>query len=316
VSATRRGYLFALAAYLSWGFFPLYFKALRPATAVEVLAHRIVWALLFIAVVLGVARRWRVVAGILRRPRTLAGVALAAALIAVNWLVYIYGVNSNQIVETSLGYFINPLVSVALGVLALRERMRAGQWAALGVGAAAVGVLTVDYGRLPWIALTLAVSFGSYGLVKKKLAIPAAEGLFVETAVLVGPALAYLVVGMAHGQAVFGRVSIGHSLLLVGAGVITSLPLMAFAGAANRIPLSALGMLQYLTPTIQLGIGVLVFDEPMPPARLAGFGLVWIALAIFTWDGIRTVRKTRAAAIAQADLGDEVLPEQHLATKI
>jgi chloramphenicol-sensitive protein RarD len=300
VSATRRGYLLAFAAFLSWGFFPLYFKALQPASALEILAHRIIWALLFIAAILGVARRWRVVAGIFRRPRTLAGVALAAALIAINWCIYIYGVNTDQIVETSLGYFINPLVSVALGVLVLRERLRTGQWVALGVSGAAVTVLTVDYGRLPWIALSLALSFGGYGLVKKKLAVPAAEGLFVETAVLLTPAIAYLAVEMVRGQAVFGRMSVGLSLLLVGAGVITSLPLMAFAGAANRIPLSALGMMQYLTPTLQLGLGVLVFHEPMPPVRLAGFGLVWCALAIFTWDSIRSVRKTRAAAVADA----------------
>jgi chloramphenicol-sensitive protein RarD len=298
VSATRRGYLLAFSAYLFWGFFPLYFKVLQPASALEILAHRIIWALLFVAVLLGVARRWRVVAGILRRPRTVAGVALAAVLIAINWCVYIYGVNTDQIVETSLGYFINPLVSVALGVVMLRERLRGGQWAALGVSTLAVAVLTVDYGRLPWIALTLACSFGGYGLIKKKLGVPAAEGLFVETAVLLAPAVAYLAVEMVRGQAAFGRISVGLSLLLVGAGVITSLPLMAFAGAANRIPLSALGMLQYLTPTLQLGIGVLIFGEPMPPARLAGFGLVWIALAVFTWDSIRAVRKTRAAALA------------------
>ena len=287
-----------------WGAFPLYFKALRPAGPVELLAHRVIWSLAFVAITLGLLRRWRPLVGLLREPRTLGGVTLAALFIGVNWGVYIYGVNSDHVVETSLGYFINPLVTVLLGVLVLSERLRRSQWVALGVGALAVAVLSVDYGRLPWIALTLACSFGAYGFTKKRLGLPAAEGLLLESAVLVLPALTYLGWLSASGSSTLVSISAVHTVMLVFSGVLTAVPLLLFAGAANRIPLSALGMLQYLTPTLQLALGVLVFHEPMPPVRLAGFGLVWCALAIFTWDGIRTVRRDRAAsAVARVAVG-------------
>jgi len=302
VTALRRGYLFGLGAYGLWGFFPLYWKLLRPANPIEILAHRVVWSVLFVALVLLAVRRWRVVAGLARRPRTLAGLALAAVLVGANWLTYIYGVNTDHVVETSLGYFINPLVTVLLGVGVLRERLRPAQWAALGVGAVAVAVLTVDYGRLPWIALTLAFSFGLYGLVKKRLGLPAAEGLFVESAVLAAPALAYLGVLMARGSSTFGHVSAGHTALLVLAGAVTAVPLLLFAGAANRIPLSALGVLQYTAPILQLACGVLIYHEPMPPARLAGFALVWVALAVFSWDGIRHARRSGRLTADEAAL--------------
>jgi chloramphenicol-sensitive protein RarD len=301
VTALRRGYLFGLGAYGLWGFFPLYWKLLRPANPIEILAHRIVWSVLFVALVLLAVRRWRSLADLARRPRTLAGITLAAALVGANWGTYIYGVNTDRVVETSLGYFINPLVTVLLGVGVLRERLRPAQWGALGVGAVAVAVLTVDYGRLPWIALTLAFSFALYGLVKKRLGLPAAEGLLVESTVLAGPALAYLGYLAVQGRATFGQVSAGHTALLVLAGAVTAVPLLLFAGAANRIPLSALGLLQYTAPILQLACGVLVFREPMPPTRLAGFTLVWVALAVFSWDGIRHARRAaRAAAAAQA----------------
>jgi chloramphenicol-sensitive protein RarD len=293
VTPLRRGYLFGLAAYGLWGLFPLYWKLLRPAGPVEILAHRIIWSVAFVAAILIAVRRWRPLAALARRPRTLAGIGLAAVLVGVNWGTYIYGVNSDHVVEASLGYFITPLVIVLLGVAVLRERLRPGQWAALCVGTLAVAVLTVDYGRLPWIALTVAASFGLYGLVKKRLGLPAAEGLLVESAVLAGPALAYLGVLASHGRSTFGHVSAVHTGLLVLAGAVTAVPLLLFAGAANLIPLSALGLLQYTAPLLQLGCGVLVFHEPMPPARLAGFVLVWLALAAFTWDGLsRRARKS------------------------
>jgi chloramphenicol-sensitive protein RarD len=292
VSSLRRGYLYGLAAYVLWGFFPLYFKLLRPAGPIEILAHRVLWSMVFVAVVLAATRNWRFVAELARRPRTLGGITLAAIFIAVNWGTYIYGVNSDHVVETSLGYFINPLVTVLLGVAVLRERLRAWQWVALGVGAVAVAVLTVDYGRLPWIALTLAVSFGLYGLTKKRLGLPPAQGLFVESAVLAVPALGYLGWLAAHGHSTFGHVSVAHTSLLVLAGAVTAIPLLLFAGAANRIPLSAVGLLQYVAPVLQLGCGVLIFHEPMPPARLAGFALVWVALAVFTADAIRHARRS------------------------
>jgi chloramphenicol-sensitive protein RarD len=293
VTQLRRGYVFGFAAYTCWGFFPLYWKLLEPATPVEILAHRIVWSATFVTVLLIGMRNWRTVRGLARQTRTLGGIVLAAVLIALNWGMYIYGVNTDHVVETSLGYFINPLVTVLLGVAVLGERLRPAQWVAVAIGGLAVFVLTVDYGRPPWIALTLAASFGMYGLVKKSLALPAAEGLFVESVALAGPALVYLGWLDSRDRLTFGHVSPGNTLLLVLAGVVTAIPLLLFAGAANRIPLSALGVLQYLTPTLQLGCGVLVYHEPMPPTRLAGFALVWVALAVFTWDGIRRARLSR-----------------------
>ncbi|MBM0229603.1 EamA family transporter RarD [Micromonospora sp. ATA51] len=297
----RLGYLYGLGAYLLWGFFPLYLKLLRPAGPMEILAHRIVWSVAFVALLLAAMRNVGFLRALLRRPRTLAGIAAAAALIAVNWGTYIYGVNSDRVVETALGYFINPLVSVLLGVFVLRERLRPAQWAALGVGALAVAVLTVDYGRLPYLALTLAFSFACYGFVKKRLGLPAAEGLFVESAVLALPALAYLGWLSLRGDSAFGHVSTGHTVLLVLAGAATAIPLLLFAGAANRLPLSGLGMLQYLAPVLQLGCGVLIFHEPMPPARLAGFALVWLALIVFTADALRQAHQSRTRPRTPAD---------------
>ncbi|MEU6021011.1 EamA family transporter RarD [Micromonospora sp. NPDC048871] len=289
----RLGYLYGLAAYLMWGFFPLYFKLLRPSGPLEILAHRVIWSVAFVALLLGAMRNIGFLRALLRRPRALAGIGVAATLIGFNWFTYIYGVNSDRVVETALGYFINPLVVVLLGVVVLRERLRPGQWLALGIGGLAVAVLTVDYGRLPYLALILALTFGGYSLVKKQLGLPAAEGLFVESAVLALPALGYLGWLAATGEATFGQVSTGHTLLLVLAGALTAIPLLLFAGAANRLPLTALGMLQYVAPILQLGCGVLIFHEPMPPARLAGFALVWLALIVFTVDGLRQARRTR-----------------------
>jgi len=288
----RRGYLYGISAYVLWGFFPLYFKLLKPAGPVEILAHRVVWSVLFIAAILAVGRNWRFLAELRRSPRTLAGVALAAALIGVNWATYVYGVNSDRVVETALGYFINPLVTVGLGVVVLSERLRAAQWVAIGIGATAVAVLTVDYGHIPYVALTLAVTFGAYGLTKKRLGLPAAQGMFVESAALTLPSVGYLAWLGWQAQSSFGHVSAAHTVLLVLCGAVTAIPLMLFASAANRLPLIALGLLQYIAPILQLACGVLILHEPMPPARLAGFGLVWLALIVFTLDGVRRSRTT------------------------
>ncbi|WP_309244537.1 EamA family transporter RarD [Micromonospora parastrephiae] len=273
----RLGYLYGFGAYLLWGFFPLYFKLLRPAGPMEILAHRIVWSVVFVALLLGALRNIGFLRALLRRPWTVAGIVAAAALIAVNWGTYIYGVSSDRVVETALGYFINPLVVVLLGVTVLRERLRPAQWVALGIGGSAVAVLAVDYGRLPWLALTLALSFAGYGLIKKRLGLPAAEGLFVESAVLAVPALGYLAWLTRRAESTFGHVSAGHTALLVLAGAATAIPLLLFAGAANRLPLTGLGMIQYLAPILQLACGVLIFHEPMPPARLAGFAQSQVA---------------------------------------
>jgi chloramphenicol-sensitive protein RarD len=296
VAERRTGVLTGLAAYGAWGLFPLYFPLLEPAGGVEIVAHRIVWSLLFIAVLLTVLRRWSHVRAAVRDRRTMLVLAVAAVLIAANWLTFVYGVNSGHVVETSLGYFVNPLVSVLLGVVVFHERLRRLQWVAVGIAALAVVVLTVDYGRPPWIALTLALTFGLYGLMKKLVRVEAAPGLFLETLVVVVPALVVLGVLQGDGSGTFGGAGAGHALLLVSSGVATAIPLLLFAASTRRIPLSTIGLLQYLTPLMQLAIGVFVYDEPMPAARLAGFVVVWVALAVFTVDSLRAARTARRAA--------------------
>jgi chloramphenicol-sensitive protein RarD len=298
MSDERRGYVYGLMAYAMWGFFPIYFKYLRPSPPLEILAHRVVWSVVFVALLLTVMRNWRFLGRLVRTPRLLGGVTLAAVLIGVNWGTYIYGVNSSRVVETALGYFITPLLVVLLGVTVLGERLRPLQWAAVGIGGLAVAILTIDYGRLPYIALTLAASFGCYGLIKKRMSLPPAEGLFVESAVLMLPALAFLTWLNLSGGAEFGHVSARHTVLMLVAGVLTAIPLLLFAAATNRVPLVALGILQYLAPILQLAVGVLIYHEPMPAARLAGFGLVWLALLVFTADGIRSARVRAAAMVA------------------
>jgi chloramphenicol-sensitive protein RarD len=290
VDERRLGVLSGLAAYSLWGLFPLYFPLLEPAGGLEIVAHRVLWSLVFVGLLLTGRRNWSQVRALVSDRRRLLVLAGAAFLIAVNWLVFVYGVNSGQVVETSLGYFINPLVSVLLGVVVFSERLRPLQWVAVGIAAVAVAVLTIDYGRPPWIALALAASFGLYGVMKKLVRVEAAPGLFVETALVAVPAGIVLAVLHSSGHGTFGTAGVGHSLLLVSCGIATAIPLLLFAAAARRIPLSTVGLLQYLTPLMQLAIGVFVYDEPMPPARLAGFVIVWIALGVFTVDSLRHAR--------------------------
>jgi chloramphenicol-sensitive protein RarD len=299
VDERRLGVLSGLAAYSLWGLFPLYFPLLKPAGGLEIVAHRVLWSLLFIGLLLTVVRRWSHVRALVTDRRRLLVLTGAAVLIAGNWLVFVYGVNSGHVVETSLGYFINPLVSVLLGVVVFSERLRPLQWTAVGIAAVAVAVLTVDYGRLPWIALTLALTFGLYGLMKKIVRVEAAPGLFVETLLVAVPAIVVLAVLHSDGAGTFGNAGAGHAALLVGSGVATAIPLLLFAAAARRIPLSTVGLLQYLTPLMQLAIGVFVYDEPMPPARLAGFAIVWVALAVFTADMLRHARATSRRPAAE-----------------
>ncbi|WP_073419483.1 EamA family transporter RarD [Geodermatophilus nigrescens] len=286
----RAGTAAGLSAYLLWGCFPLYFPLLEPAGGLEIVAHRVVWSLVFVALLLTALRRWPLVCAAVTDPRTMLVLAGASALIAANWLVFVYGVNSGHVVETSLGYFVNPLVSVLLGVVVFAERLRPLQWTAVGLAGVAVVVLTVDHGRPPWIALTLAATFGAYGLLKKLVRVEAAPGLFVETAVAFVPALVLLGVLHGTGRGTAGSEGTGHLLLLVASGIATAVPLLLFAAAARRIPLSTIGLLQYVTPLMQLALGVFVFHEPMPPARLAGFAIVWAALAVFTVDSLRAAR--------------------------
>jgi chloramphenicol-sensitive protein RarD len=303
VDDRRSGLAFGLGAYALWGLFPLYFPLLEPAGGLEIVAHRVVWSLVFIALLLSVLRAWRRVRSVVADRRALLILTGAAVLISGNWLIFVYGVNSGQVVETSLGYFINPLVSVLLGVVVLGERLRAPQWVAVAIAAAGVAVLTVDNGRPPWIALGLAATFGLYGLLKKLVRVEAAPGLFLETAIVVVPALVLLAVLHAHGDGTAGNHGTGHLLLLVGSGVATAVPLLLFAAATSRIPLSTVGLLQYLTPSMQLAIGVFVYDEPMPPLRLVGFAVVWLALAVFTVDTLRAVRASRRRDVVAVPVG-------------
>jgi chloramphenicol-sensitive protein RarD len=289
----RLGVIYGLAAYLLWGLFPLFFPLLEPAAPVEILAHRIVWSLAAVVVVLAATRNVRSLVAVLRDRRRLKLLSAAAVLIAVNWGIFIYAVNSEHVIESSLGYFITPIVSVAFGVIVFRERLRQWQYAALGLGTVAVALLALDYGRLPWIALTLALSFGTYGLLKKLADVGAAESLALETLVLLVPAIAYLVVLEASGGGTFAHRGADHALLLMAVGPITAVPLLFFAGAVTRVPLTVIGMLQYLAPVLQFLVGLVIVGENMPATRWIGFGLVWIALVVLSVDGLKTARRTR-----------------------
>jgi chloramphenicol-sensitive protein RarD len=291
----RRGLAYGATAYLLWGLFPLYWPLLKPASALEILAHRMLWSLGFVAILLWRTHGWTKVRAILadRHKRMLLGAA--AIVITANWGTYIWGVNTRHVVETSLGYFINPLFTILLGVVFLRERLRPMQWVAVGIGSAAIVALTVDYGRLPWIALVLATSFGLYGYFKKRAAVGAVESLAVETGYLAIPALTTLIVIELHGTLAFAHRSVGNTTLLMLTGVITAIPLLFFGAATRRLPLSVMGLLQYLAPVLQFAVGVGIDHEKMPPARWIGFGLVWVALITLTWDGLRRPRRREAA---------------------
>ena len=282
-----------------WGLFPLYWPLLAPSSSLEVLAHRVLWTLVVVVVLLAATRRLGPLRAAVADRRRLARLALAAVVIAVNWGTYIYGVTSDQVVETSLGYFANPIVTVLLGVVFLKERLRRVQWAAMGLALVAVLVLTVENGRPPWIALVLAFSFGTYGLLKKTAGVGTVEGLAVETAVLVPVAALFVTYLGVSGEGTFGSEGLGHAGLLALSGVITAIPLLLFGAAASRVPLSTLGILQYLAPTMQFLIGVLLYDEPMPPARLVGFGLVWVALVVFTSEALRGSRRQLPLAVPE-----------------
>lgn len=298
----RPGLALGLGAYVLWGLLPLYFPLLDPAGPVEIIAHRVVWSVLFCLVLLAVTRGMPGLRAVLRNPRTTATLATAGALVATNWLIYVHAVLSEHTVDAALGYYINPLVTVALAVLVLGERMRPTQWVALGLGAAAVVVITTGMGRVPWIALALALTFGIYGLVKNRVGrtVGAAASLTVETAAMTPLALAYLGFLAADDRLTLARGG-WHAVGLVALGVVTAVPLLLFGGAARRLPLSVVGMLQYLTPTMQFGIALVVFGEEMSAARWAGFALVWAALAVLTVDGLQRGRPSQRAAESTAD---------------
>nr|WP_311379805.1 EamA family transporter RarD [Arthrobacter sp. ISL-48] len=294
---TTAGVLFGIGAYGLWGLLPLYFFALQPAGAVEIVANRVVWSLLFCVLLITVTRSWSALAAAFRDRSIFGTLSIAAALIAVNWLTYTYGVTTGQAVEASLGYFINPLVSVLLGVFVLKERLRPLQWAAVGIGFIAVGVLTVSYGKLPWIALTLAVSFGLYGFVKKRVGpkVDAVTSLSVETMVLAPLAAATMVFLGVSGAATLANQGPGHFWLLVASGVITAVPLLFFGASARRLPMTTIGLLQYFAPVLQFVVALVVFREAMTTGRWIGFGVVWLALLVLTVDMLLTARKNSVA---------------------
>jgi chloramphenicol-sensitive protein RarD len=294
----RLGLIFGAGAYLLWGLFPLYWPLLEPAIAIEILAHRMIWSLVFIAIVIAVTRGWPDVRALIADRSKLIRLALAAAVISVNWGVYIWGVNSGHVVETSLGYFINPLLTILLGVFALHESLRRPQWIAVGIATLAIVVLTIDYGRLPWIALTLACSFASYGFLKKQVGAGAVETLAIETGVLAVPALITLFVLSGRSELTFAHHGAGNALLLAGTGVVTAIPLLLFGAGTRRLPLTVIGLLQYLAPVLQFAVGVGLRHEPMPAPRLIGFSLVWLALIILTVEGVRHQRRDSALARA------------------
>ncbi len=276
----RRGLTFGATAYLIWGLFPLYFPLLHPAGTFEVLAHRMVWSLVVAGLILTTVRGWSAIRS--APPRVWALVTAGAVLIAVNWGVYIWAVDNGRVVEAALGYFMNPLVSVLLGVLLFGERLRPAQWVAVGLGAAAVGVLAFAGGSVPWVSLVLAASFAGYGLIKKVIPLPPTASLTAEGLILVLPALAFLTWLQIYGSATFVTAGTGHTVLLMSAGIVTCVPLLAFAAAAQSLPLSVLGLMQYLTPVVQFLIGVFVLHEAMPTYRWIGFALVWAALVVFS----------------------------------
>lgn len=281
----NKGVLFGIAAYLIWGFLPIYLKAVKTVPDVQILLHRVVWAFVFVLLLVLWQKRWPKIRKSLRNPRVGLTYALTALLLVLNWLVYIYGVNSEQVIETSLGYFINPLLNVALGVIILREHLRPLQWLPVGLAGMGVLYLTLQYGSLPWIALALAFSFGMYGLIKKIAPLGAVDSLFVETGIIFFPALLYLLFSDSQGSGAFVHQGWGISILLVFSGLVTALPLLFFGRAARSIPLSLLGILQYIAPTVQFLLGVFIYREPFTLTRLIGFSTIWIALLIYTLEG-------------------------------
>jgi chloramphenicol-sensitive protein RarD len=287
----KKGILYGIGAYIAWGFFPIYWKFLHHVPAIQLIGHRIIWSCLLLLVFIVLTKQWdefrRTITTKVLRIYT-----IAAILIGINWLVYVWAVNADFIVETSLGYFINPLLSVLMGVIVLKERLRSAQWIPVILAAIGVIYLTFVYGRLPYIALTLAFSFGLYGLVKKLSPLGSLYGLTIETAILFVPALIYLIAMEANSTAAFLHTGTSSDLLMIGAGVVTTIPLLMFASAAKSIPLWVVGLLQYIAPTIQFLLGVFLYKEPFSQLQLIGFGIVWAALIFFIVENFLANRAT------------------------
>jgi len=300
----NKGVLFALAAYILWGFFPLYFKAIQQVSALQILAHRIAWGFVFALAVVLMLRQWKEFRASVFNRRTFLIYAGASVVLGINWFTYVWAVITNHVVESSLGYFINPIVSVLLGVIFLRERLRTFQWVAIAMVTAGVVYLTITFGQLPWISLVLAVTFGFYGLLKKIAPLGALHGITLETAVLTIPSLAYLFIVNANGTGTFGHSTPLLDFLLVLSGPVTAIPLLLFATGARRIPLTTIGLLQYIAPTLQFLLGVLVFHEPFDQSRLIGFMIIWLALVLFSVENLLARRRTPSAAPIPAEISE------------
>ena len=285
----KLGLIYGVSAYVLWGMFPLYWPLLEPANPLEIVSHRAVWTLVFCLIVLAITHALKSTLATFRRPKVAAKLFLASVLISINWLIYIWATNNDHVVEASLGYYINPLIIIAFGVILLKEKMRKMQWVAVSIATVGVIVLTVDYGRLPWIALGLALSWGTYGLVKKQLGLGALEGLAIETMIAFIPYCAYLIFIGSKGEGQFGN-GAGLTILLISAGAVTAIPLLLFNGSTTRLPYSTIGLLQYITPTIQFSIGVWVNNEAMPTARWVGFIFIWLALITLATDLLKSGR--------------------------
>jgi chloramphenicol-sensitive protein RarD len=292
----NEGVWYAVCAYVCWGLFPIYWKQLDRVPALQLIGHRIVWSFVMLAAIIGTTRQWHTFRRTSFKTPVLRIYTVAAALITVNWFTFVWAVNSGYVVETSLGYFINPLVNVLFGVLFLHERLRPVQWIAIGIAAAGVLYLTILYGSLPWIALVLAFSFGSYSLVKKKGLLGSVHGLALETAILTPLAIAYLMYVERSGEGALLRSDLRSDLLLLGTGAVTTIPLLFFASAVRRIPLSLLGVLQYIAPTMQFLLGVLLYREPFTPAQFVGFSMVWAALIVVGVEGFLVHRRGLVSA--------------------
>jgi len=299
LSMDSRGVLFAFGAYFIWGLFPIYWKLLQHVPAVQLIGHRVAWSFVLLAIIFLAAHSLSELCR-LAADRKIVGIySIAAVLMGVNWLIYVWSVNAGYIVEASLGYFINPLLSVLLGVLFLRERLRRLQWVSVGLAAAGVLYLTLAYGRPPWISLSLAVTFGFYGLFKKMAPLRALDGLTLETGILFIPALGFLAWQEWTGQGAFLHAGPVSDLLMAGAGLVTTIPLLLFASAARRIPLTTIGIMQYITPTSQFLLGVLVYGEAFGSTRALGFGIIWAALIIFAVESFRSRRPYEAKSIPE-----------------
>lgn len=285
----RLGLLFGVSAYSLWGLFPLYWPLLEPANPLEIVSHRAVWTVAFCVIILALTKSLKSTLATFKRKHVAVRLFATSFLISINWLVYIWATNNGHVVEASLGYYINPIIMIAMGVILLHEKMRKMQWISIAIASTGVLVLTIDYGRLPWIAIALALSWGSYGFIKKTLGLGALEGLAIETMISSVPYLGYLIFLGSQGKGQFGQ-GILITILMISAGAVTAIPLLLFNGATTRLPFTIIGLLQYITPTLQFGLGVWVLHEDMPAARWAGFMIIWVALVILATDLFRSNR--------------------------